>query len=140
MMVEKDEFQNNPEVAAALNQVVTLLQNNPLIQEYKEITKKVEAHPSLFDLTESIKVAQKEAVRFAHYGKPEAEKVALKEAQRLTTLFDQHPLVIRYREVLTETNDLLQYLTKKFEREFNDTLELKLSDVLMTEKQGKEPL
>lgn len=137
-MVEKNEFSNNPEVQAALNTVLVLLEKNPVIQDFHKITKKIEAHPTLFDLTEKIKVEQKNAVKFAHYGKPEAEKMALQEADRLTKEFDEHPLVIRYRESLIEANDLLQHLTKKIERDFNEQLEETLAEVVSVEKDEKE--
>lgn len=137
-MVEKNDFENNPEVQVALNAVLVLLEKNPVIQDFRAITKKVEAHPTLFDLTDKIKIEQKNAVKFAHYGKPEAEKVALQEANRLTQQFDEHPLVIRYREILVEANDLLQHLTKKIERDFNAELELNLSEIILAKKQEEE--
>lgn len=47
----------------------------------------------------------------------------MKEADRLTKEFDQHPLVIAYREQLYEANDLLQHLTTMIQKEVNAALE-----------------
>lgn len=124
-----DEFKDNPEVQAALEKVLALLAKHPLVCEYREITQKIDDHPTLFKLTDEIKTAQKDAVQFAHYDKPEAEKAALAKADDLTAQFDQHPLVVRYREVLFEVNELLQYLTKKFERAFNVELANQLASL-----------
>lgn len=124
-----DEFKDNPEVRQALNDVLGLLEEHPLVREFNNISAKIQSHPTLSDLTESIKIEQKEAVQFAHYDKPEAEKLALVEADRLTDEFNRHPLVVRYREVLIEVNDLLQYLTKKIEADFNFEVDKRLTAI-----------
>ena len=127
---------SDKKVEQALNSLITLLNQSEIIRDYKAIEAKVEGHEGLVALVEEIKAEQKNAVKFAHYGKPEAEKVALKEADRLTEEFDNHPLVIRYREKLIEANDLLQHLTKRFETKFNHHLEADMLDFIKNETIG----
>ncbi|KAF1297839.1 hypothetical protein BAU15_08010 [Enterococcus sp. JM4C] len=110
-------------VKAALDKLSELLDGNEVIQRYKELKARVEKNAYLDELVEQIKQAQKDAVQFAHYGKPEAERVALKEADRLTTEFNQHPLVLAYREQLIEANDLVQHITDLIQRNVNKELE-----------------
>ena len=94
-----------------------------MIVRYQELQKRVAENDTLQELEEGIKAAQKDAVQFAHYGKPEAEREALKEADRLTKAFDEHPLVVAYREQLYEANDLLQHMTTMIQKEVNAALE-----------------
>lgn len=110
-------------VEAALNDLTALLKENEVISDYQRVQKRVAESDTLKQLEDEIKEAQKAAVQYAHYGKPEAEKAALKEADRLTKEFDQHPLVTAYRDQLVEANDLLQHLTHMIQKEVNDTLE-----------------
>ncbi|MBU5366246.1 YlbF family regulator [Enterococcus devriesei] len=110
-------------VEAALNDLTALLKENEVIIDYQRVQKRVAESDTLKQLEDEIKEAQKAAVQYAHYGKPEAEKAALKEADRLTKEFDQHPLVTAYRDQLVEANDLLQHLTHMIQKEVNDTLE-----------------
>ena len=110
-------------VEAALNDLTALLKENEVISDYQRVQKRVAESDTLKQQEDEIKEAQKAAVQYAHYGKPEAEKAALKEADRLTKKFDQHPLVTAYRDQLVEANDLLQHLTHMIQKEVNDTLE-----------------
>jgi len=110
------------EISRSLEELLAQLADNEVMRAYKEIEEKVKDHPVLYKLTEEIKSYQKEAVKFAHYGKPEAEKVAIKKADLLTKEFDEHPLVVRYRECLIEANDLLQHLTSLLEDTVNQSL------------------
>lgn len=94
-----------------------------MIQRYQAIKSRIDENTSLHTLQEKIQQAQKDAVQFAHYGKPIAEKEALKEADTLTDQLNQHPLVTAYREQLTEANDLLHHLTAMVQNEINQALE-----------------
>lgn len=114
---------NEAAVEAALSHLTELLGQNEVVLRYQQLQKRVEDNETLKELEEGIKAAQKNAVQFAHYGKPEAEREALKEADRLTKEFDQHPLVVAYREQLFEANDLLQHLTTMIQKEVNAALE-----------------
>lgn len=114
---------NEAAVEAALSHLTALLGENEVVVRYQQLQKRVEDNETLKELEEGIKAAQKDAVQFAHYDKPEAEREALKEADRLTKEFDQHPLVIAYREQLFEANDLLQHLTNMIQKEVNVALE-----------------
>ncbi|MGX7350442.1 hypothetical protein RU97_GL001426 [Enterococcus canis] len=110
-------------IQKALQELEGQLAEHEVIRAYQEIAAKVQEHEGLQALIEEIKTAQKEAVNFAHYGKPELESFALQRADELTARFDQHPLVIRYRERLLEANDLLQHITRLIEAEVNKGLE-----------------
>lgn len=111
------------EINAELTKLLTLLGEDELIQRYKELEDKVQNNEKLTELVEQIKAAQKDAVQFAHYDKPEAEKVAIKRADELTKEFDEHPLVVSYREQLMEANDLLQHVTDMIQYRINEELE-----------------
>ncbi|WP_430602628.1 hypothetical protein IGJ02_003082 [Enterococcus sp. DIV0724b] len=106
-----------------LMKLLILLGEDELIQRYKELEEKVQKNEKLTDLVEQIKAAQKDAVQFAHYDKPEAEKAAIKRADELTKEFDEHPLVVAYREQLMEANDLLQHVTDMIQYRINEELE-----------------
>jgi len=114
---------NEAAVEAALSHLTALLGKNEEIIRFQQLQKRVEENETLQELEEEIKAAQKDAVQFAHYGKPEAEREALKEADRLTKEFDQHPLVVAYREQLYEANDILQHLTTMIQKEVNAAIE-----------------
>lgn len=106
-----------------LMKLLTLIGEDELIQRYKKLEEKVQNNEKLTDLVEQIKAAQKDAVQFAHYDKPEAEKAAIKRADELTKEFDEHPLVVAYREQLMEANDLLQHVTDMIQYRINEELE-----------------
>ncbi|OTN88577.1 hypothetical protein A5819_001058 [Enterococcus sp. 7E2_DIV0204] len=106
-----------------LTKLLALLGEDELIQRYKELEAKVQKNEKLTDLVEQIKAAQKDAVQFAHYDKPEAEKAAIQRADALTKEFDEHPLVVAYREQLMEANDLLQHVTDMIQYRINEELE-----------------
>ncbi|MGC6770110.1 YlbF family regulator [Enterococcus sp. LJL128] len=110
-------------IDAELTKLLELLEENETIQAYKRIEQRVKDNEKLTELVENIKAAQKDAVQFAHYGKPAAEQEALKRADELTAEFDNHPLVVAYREQLKEANDLLQHITAMIQRGVNDQLE-----------------
>jgi cell fate (sporulation/competence/biofilm development) regulator YmcA (YheA/YmcA/DUF963 family) len=110
-------------IEAELGKLLQLLDQNETIKRYKEIEERVNNNEKLTQLVEDIKQAQKDAVQFAHFGKREAEKEAIKRADELTAQFDAHPLVIAYREQLAEANDLLQHITAMIQRGINDQLE-----------------
>lgn len=114
-MLEEEQAVNE-----ALHQLENLLKENEIIRSYREIEARVKNNKQLDELAEKIRQAQKDAVQYAHYGKPEAEKQALAEADRLTELFDQHPLVILYRERLAEADDLIQHITQRIQKAVND--------------------
>ncbi|MCA5011957.1 MULTISPECIES: RicAFT regulatory complex protein RicA family protein [unclassified Enterococcus] len=106
-----------------LMKLLALIGEDELIQRYKKIEEKVQNNEKLTELVEQIKAAQKDAVQFAHYDKPEAEKAAIQRADELTKEFDEHPLVVAYREQLMEANDLLQHVTDMIQYRINEELE-----------------
>lgn len=118
-----DALEREPEVKAALEQLTESLAAHETIRSFKRIKEKIEKNQHLQELEEKIKTAQKEAVNFAHYGKPEAEKAAIAAANRYTAEFEEQPLVIAYREKLLEANDLLHFVTDSLQRQVNETIE-----------------
>lgn len=114
---------NEEEINQELEKLIALIEENEIIKQYKKLEVKVQKNEKLTDLVERIKRAQKDAVQFAHYDKPEAEKEALKLADQLTKEFDEHPLVMAYREQLIEANDLLQHITDQIQYKVNEELE-----------------
>ena len=59
-------LENEPEIQETVEQLTKLLSNNEIIIRYKELEEKVHQNNYLKELTEEIKVAQKEAVQFGH--------------------------------------------------------------------------
>ncbi|MDR0920874.1 MAG: YlbF family regulator [Lactobacillales bacterium] len=110
-------------VQQALEELLKLIDEDPAIREFKEIQAVVTKNSNLTELVEEMKKAQQDAVKFAHYGKPEAQRQALALADQKKEAFDTHPLVVTYRERLIEANDLLQHITKQIESEVNEAIE-----------------
>ena len=113
----------NTAIDKELRHLLTLIGEDEIIIRYKELEKRIKENKKLTTLVEEIKKAQKDVVQYAHYEKPEAEKEAIARTNALTKEFDEHPLVIAYREQLIEANDLLQYITDKIQYRINDELE-----------------
>lgn len=120
------DFQYEEDVKKSLEVLLEKIGTNEVIKEYQKIAQKVDQHAGLKALVEEIKQHQKDAVQFAHYDKPEAEREALRLADQKQKEFDEHPLVIAYREKLIEANDLLQHVTYLLEQQVNQDLEDKL--------------
>lgn len=112
----------DPQVGAALNTLLQLLGDNDTIKSYQLLAKRIKNNARLAELEEQIKIAQKEAVNFDHYGKVEAARAARTKADELTAEFNTNPLVLAFRESLYEANDLLQYLTGLIEARVNEEL------------------
>lgn len=125
--MDNRDFQYEAEVEAVVKELIDKIGANDVIADYKKIALKVDQHVGLKNLVEEIKAHQKDAVRFAHYEKFEAEKEALRLSNEKQQQFDEHPLVIDYREKLIEANDLLQHVTYLLEQNINDELEDKLT-------------
>lgn len=131
--MEEREFQYEANVGLTLDELLEKIDQTEVIASYKKIALKVDQHEGLKQLVEDIKRHQKDAVQFNHYEKLEAEKEALRLADEKQKEFDEHPLVIAYREKLVEANDLLQYVTHLLEKNINDGLEDKLSQAMKEE-------
>lgn len=106
-----------------LTKLLELLGKNEVIQRYQKLERQTKQNTQLTLLIEQIKEAQKEAVQYAHYDKPEAEKLAIQRADQLKLAFDTHPLVTAYREQLIEANDLLHHITSMIQLRVNEELE-----------------
>lgn len=119
----KDLLEQEQDVKQAVGELSRLLSDLPQVKEFQALAEKVAANEKLCCLEEGIKAAQKDAVQFEHYGKPAAKQAALAEADRLTAVYDNLPLVIAYREKLAEVNELLQYVTDRIQRDVEGHLE-----------------
>lgn len=126
-IVEEREFQYEETIQSALDNLLEKISDNEIIVSYKQIAEKVDQHEGLKQMVEEIKALQKDAVQFAHYDKPEAEREAIRLADAKQKEFDEHPLVIAYREKLVEANDLLQHVTHSLEKKVNEGLEVELN-------------
>lgn len=116
-------LEQEPEVQQALEELLDLLSEHETIRAFKKIQAKARNNQHLKELEEAIKAAQKDAVQFAHYHKPEAEKAAVLRINELNKEYAEHPLVVAYREKLIEADDLLQYVTKQLQRQVNQAIE-----------------
>ncbi|MGX6993658.1 hypothetical protein CBF34_09400 [Vagococcus penaei] len=118
------DYEDN--VKKALARLIESLNNHDTIKAYQAVEQRIDQHEGLKKLVDEIKQHQKEAVAFAHYDKPVAEQEALRQANAKQKEFDNHPLVIDYRDKLVEANDLLQHLTHLLETEVNSGIEERL--------------
>lgn len=130
MTASEEKFQIEPAIEETLEGLLDLVRKSQVIQDYQKIEQQAKNHPKLQELIESIKVEQKNAVAFSHYDKPVAEQSAIKKADELTREFDEHPLVVAYREKLILANDLLQHITDLLEKDINDYLEQRYQEEL----------
>jgi cell fate (sporulation/competence/biofilm development) regulator YmcA (YheA/YmcA/DUF963 family) len=110
-------------IQTSLEQLNQLLADYPVIKEFQQIQLEAQQNSRLKSLEEEIKQAQKEAVQFAHYGKPEAERAAIQRIEELTQQYNQHPVVQLYRERLAQANELLQYVTQTIQKRVNQAIE-----------------
>lgn len=109
-------------IQQTLEQLTAALSNNEIILDYQRVKQRVDENEKLEQLQMAIKQAQQEAVQANHYGKPAAEKQALKQADALKQEFDDQPLVTAYRAHLLEANDLLQHVTNRIQQKINDAI------------------
>ncbi|MCD5002166.1 YlbF family regulator [Enterococcus saccharolyticus] len=116
-------LEQEPEVQQALAKLIDLLSEHESIKEFKKIQAKAVQNEHLKELEAAIKAAQKDAVQYAHYNKPEAEKQAIERINALNKEYAEHPLVIAYREKLIEADELLQYVTSNLQRQVNQSIE-----------------
>lgn len=116
-------MKDEPQVKAALLELLAELQEHSIVKDFQAIEEKTRNNQTLEKMEEQIKALQKEAVSFAHYGKPEAERQALAQADALRRAYEEHPLVVSYRQRLQEANDLLHYVTGRIQTEINEPKE-----------------
>ena len=116
-------LEQEPQIQQELTVLLDLLAEHEIIKEFKKVQKKARQNEHLKEIEEAIKRAQKDAVQYAHYGKPEAERQAIIRINELNQEYAEHPLVIAYREKLIEANDLLHYVTTSLQRQVNQAIE-----------------
>ncbi len=116
-------LEQEPQIQQELTVLLDLLAEHEIIKEFKKVQKKARQNEHLKEIEEAIKRAQKDAVQYAHYGKPEAERQAIVRINELNKEYAEHPLVIAYREKLMEANDLLHYVTTSLQQQVNQAIE-----------------
>lgn len=119
MEVLKEEKMVQDKVA----QLVKLLAEHDQIKEFKQIEGSARQSQELLQLEEKMKAAQKEAVQLDHYDKPEAARQKNLEIDRLKKDYEEHPLVLSYRQKLKNANEIVQYITENFEQQINEAIE-----------------
>lgn len=107
-------------VKQAVDQLSRLLSDLPQVQEFQQLAAKVADNQKIVQLEEAIKQAQKDAVQYEYYQKPEACAQALAKADELTTQYNELPLVVAYREKMIEVNEIVQYVTNRIQRGVED--------------------
>lgn len=115
----EEEKQLEQEVETLLG----LLKTHESVQNFQSVQERAQDHPGLKALEEQIKATQKDAVNFAHYDKPEAERQAIVEIDRLNKAYKSHPLVSSYRQNLMEADELLQYVSTMIQKKVNRIIE-----------------
>lgn len=121
--VNVSPLEQEQEVSKALAKLLELLSEHETIKEFKKIQAKAQQNKHLKELEEAIKAAQKDAVQYAHYNKPEGERLAIARINELNKEYAEHPLVVAYREKLIEADELLHYVTTNLQRQVNDAIE-----------------
>lgn len=108
---------------AEVEKMLALLNTHESVQTFKEVQSKAQNHAGLKELEEKIKRAQKDAVAYAHYDKPEAEKQSVAEINALNKAYKNHPVVENYRDRLVEADELLQHVSTMIQKEVNQRIE-----------------
>lgn len=106
-----------------VEKLLDLLKNHESVQQFQTVRDRAENHPKLKELEAQIKAAQKDAVNFEHYGKPEAQRRAVAEINRLNKEYKSHPLVESYRQSLIEADELLQHVSTMIQKNVNQVIE-----------------
>lgn len=119
----EEQLAKEPQVAQELAALQRLLSDHPIVQEFQEIQARALQNQGLLELEEALKQAQKEIVQFEHYEKPEAKKAAEQRYASLTNEYEQHPLVVAYRQALLQADELLQYVTTEIQKKMNKAIE-----------------
>ena len=106
-----------------VEKLLDLLKNHESVQQFQTVRNRAENHPKLKELEAQIKAAQKDAVNFEHYVKPEAQRQAVAEINRLNKEYKSHPLVESYRQSLIEADELLQHVSTMIQKKVNQVIE-----------------
>lgn len=106
-----------------VEKMLSLLTTHESVAQFKEVQGKAQNHAGLKELEAQIKRAQKDAVAYAHYDKPEAEKLAIEEINALNKAYKSHPLVDMYRDRLVEADELLQHVSTLIQKEVNQRID-----------------
>lgn len=127
-------LENEPEILHEVDKLLSLLLAQDDIQAFRQIQQRTKENKQLQRLEEAIKQAQKDAVLFGHYQKPEAQKEALAKADALTKEFNDRPIVAAYRERLNRADEILQYVSKEIQRQVNEAIEEETKNASKNEK------
>ena len=105
-----------------LEKLLHLIGQDEVIQRYQAIEEKVKKNKKLTELVEEIKARKKMRFNLLTMANQLLKK-AIQRADAKTKEFDEHPLVVAYREQLIEANDLVQHVTALIQYRVNEELE-----------------
>lgn len=106
-------------IKTALNRVMTLLEEEETVQNYKEAEQKIRHH-KITRLEEDIEAAQKNSVHLNHYGKQKAYERSKQTIDELYQQLEMDDSVRYYRESLKEADELLHYVAQRIEHAVNE--------------------
>ena len=97
-----------------LEKLLHLIGQDEVIQRYQAIEEKVKKNKKLTELVEEIKVRKKMRFNLLTMANQLLKKKPFNELMRKQKEFDEHPLVVAYREQLIEANDLSNMSRRSF--------------------------
>ena len=111
----EEQLAKEPHVAQELAALQRLLSDHPIVQEFQEIQARALQNQGLLELEEALKQAQKRSFNLSIMRNPK-QKAAEQRYASLTNEYEQHPLVVAYRQALLQADELLQYVTTEIKR------------------------
>lgn len=110
----------NQEIKQALINLQHELSNQSVVQKYYELDYKIKHCLTITEYERKIEEAQKSAVQSRAYHKEEAYQYWNEQADYYHECLNNHPLVLEYRQIVNEVNDLLQLVTSVITDEVNE--------------------
>jgi cell fate (sporulation/competence/biofilm development) regulator YmcA (YheA/YmcA/DUF963 family) len=112
----------NTKITKKLDELLSLIEQDIAIQEYKEIEAMIENNPKLQYLTKKSKKYQRISIQDAF---SQQEKTSINTGKYTDDLHDElkNPLVIEYNEKLKHADDLIRHITHLLESEIQKKME-----------------
>ena len=98
------------------------LANDPVIERYVMLTKKVHQNKKLLAMYDEYIKKQKEVIKFDHYGKSNAKSQKENELKALEEELYNHPLVNEYIQIQIELNELFSTMAHIIQYKVNKHL------------------
>ncbi|MFT8871291.1 MAG: YlbF family regulator [Sporolactobacillus sp.] len=87
------------------------LRRTDCIRAYRQAEEKLAQNKRILQLVDQIKSLQKESVNLAYFQKHEAYRDNEERLARLQGELDAIPIIVQYKQLQAEINDLLQQIT-----------------------------